>query len=65
MLIPYRKNTYGPPQPVTGIALLSYIEMMFIPHRKQEYFGTAFYGYSLTFLYEELCLLGCYAVWLL
>jgi hypothetical protein len=28
---------YGPPRPVTGIALVFYMLMMFVPHRKHNY----------------------------
>jgi hypothetical protein len=32
-----QETTYGPARPVTRIALLFYIQMIFIPHRKHAY----------------------------
>jgi hypothetical protein len=37
MFVPHRKHTCGPPLPVTGIALLFYMQMMFVSHRKHTY----------------------------
>jgi hypothetical protein len=37
MFVPHRKLTYGPPQPVTGIDLLFYMQIMPVPHRKHAY----------------------------
>jgi hypothetical protein len=34
MFTTHRKHNYGPPRPVTGTAVLFYLYMMFIPHRK-------------------------------
>jgi hypothetical protein len=37
MFVPHRKRTYGSPLPVTGMALLLYMQMMFVRHRKHTY----------------------------
>jgi hypothetical protein len=37
MFLPHRKHTYGPPRPVTEIALVIYTYMLFLPHRKHTY----------------------------
>jgi hypothetical protein len=37
MLVPHRIHTYGPPLPVTGIALFVYMYIMFVPHRRHTY----------------------------
>jgi hypothetical protein len=37
MFVPHRKNTYGTPGSVTGIALLFYMSMMLDHHRKHTY----------------------------
>jgi hypothetical protein len=37
MFIPLRKHTYVSPRPVTGIALLFYMQMMIVPLRKDTY----------------------------
>jgi hypothetical protein len=37
MMIYLIGNTKGPPMPVTAIALLFYMHMMFVPHRKHIY----------------------------
>jgi hypothetical protein len=37
VFVPHRKHTYGPPRPVTEIALLSFMYMIFVPHRKHTY----------------------------
>jgi hypothetical protein len=44
------KLTYGPPLPVTGMALLFYVYLMFVPHRKHLWPSTACYGDSFTVL---------------
>jgi hypothetical protein len=53
MFAPHRKHTDGPPRPVTGIALLSYMHLMFVPHSKQLWACTACYGDSFIFLYVD------------
>jgi hypothetical protein len=35
--VPHRKPSYEPPRPVTEIALLPYMERMFVPHGKHSY----------------------------
>jgi hypothetical protein len=37
MLVPQRKNSYAPPELVTGINLLVYMYKVFISHRKHSY----------------------------
>jgi hypothetical protein len=37
MFVPHWKHTYGPPCPVTGIALLFHMQMMFVPHWKHTF----------------------------
>jgi hypothetical protein len=41
-------NTCGSPRPVTGIALLLYMWMMYVPHSKHLWVSTACYGDSFT-----------------
>jgi hypothetical protein len=40
---------YGPSRPVTGIAVLFYTYIMFVPDRKHVRASTACYGDSITF----------------
>jgi hypothetical protein len=53
MFVPYRKHTYGPPWPVTGIPLLYYMEMVFVSHRK---YTTALYGLLRVYFCLAICL---------
>jgi hypothetical protein len=43
MFVPHRKHTCGPLRPVTKIALLFYMQVMFIPHSKHLRACTACY----------------------
>jgi hypothetical protein len=54
MFVPDRKHAYGPPRPVTGIALLFYV-LMFVPDRKHAY-GTPRPVTGITLLFYMLML---------
>jgi hypothetical protein len=43
-----QKYTYVPPRPITGIALVLYMYMIFVPHRKHLWASTACYRDSFT-----------------
>jgi hypothetical protein len=54
--LPHRKHAYGPPLPVTEIALLCYVQMMFVPHFRQRLWtSTPCFWNNFTFLYAWCC----------
>jgi hypothetical protein len=50
MLVPHRKHPYGPPPPVTGIALLSFVDGVRTSRETHIWASTTSYVDSFTFL---------------